>query len=145
LTAALFLERFGRGIYELVRPLTKPDYRKFPGADREAKKWALDAYYVGELARAPLEARLIKLSDRLNNLVSTRALSLDGGLEKPEVREKAISYIMSTETFYLKLAAESSLYHFLRLRAHVEALKRLFADWPSERRAFFERVGYNPK
>lgn len=144
LTIALFVERFGQDVYELVKPLTKPDYRAFPGADREAKKWSRDTVYVAALVRSPLEVRLIKLSDRLNNLISTRALYLERGAVAAEGYEKAVSYIMSTETFYLPLAREASVYHYLRLKAHVEALKKLVPDWPNERRAFLAKVGYNP-
>lgn len=109
LTDAFFVGRFGREVYELVKPLTKPK-----NADPALKPQMIRGYISG-IASASLEVRLIKLADRLNNIISTRALRT--------VNDKVLAYIAETEQFYLPIAQTTSDYYYARLSFHLSELK----------------------
>lgn len=114
LTDALFVSRFGQEVYDLVKPLSKPRYEGL------GSKQQLFRSYVEGIANAALEVRLIKLADRLNNIVSTRAMRTVNG--------KVLAYIAETEKFYLPIAQATSEYYFLRLKFQVEQLKLFVGD-----------------
>jgi (p)ppGpp synthase/HD superfamily hydrolase len=134
LTPEIFRKRFGLKIFMFVDPITKPDYKTFPGKTSWAKKWALDTPYVRRIMGSPIQVRLVKLADRLNNLISTHSMVANGAVDGTgKISKKVIYYILETETFYLPLAKATSFYYYKRLRIHLEALKKLVPDWENAR------------
>lgn len=123
---------FGSRVASLVLPLTKPDYRAFPGETSQQKKWEMNRHYIANLATANRAARLIKLADRLNNVISTRAL-VEAAPELAPHERKVVFYILETETFYLPLARATSRHYHERLDFHLDRLKERFTDWESTR------------
>jgi (p)ppGpp synthase/HD superfamily hydrolase len=114
LTDDQFRQQFGNRVYEIVKPLSKPDYRKYPGRTKEDKKYALDRDYFVGLECAPEESRIIKLADRLNN-ISCIHLSPKRG--------KMDFYIKETEEFYLPFAKKVSEYYYSMIKGRVDMLK----------------------
>lgn len=110
-----FIQEFGEEVFSIVEPLTKPDYREYPGHSKEDKKYALNRDYFGKLERAPEAAQVIKLADRLNN-ISCIHLSPKAG--------KMDFYIAETEMFYLPFAGRVSRYYCVRIKEQIEKLKK---------------------
>ena len=107
-----FVEIFGYELYKIVKPLTKEDYRTYPGKDKWKQKWNLDLFYVPGIKSASEETKIIKLADRLNNISCSKFLSL----------EKRDFYIKETEIFYLPLAKQYP-YFFDRIKEKLDELK----------------------
>jgi (p)ppGpp synthase/HD superfamily hydrolase len=80
---------FNRSVAQLVWWVTKPDVLIFNG-DKEARNRA----YHQNLNRAPREALMIKLADRLHNLITL------WGVDEDKQRRK----VRETQDFYLSLA-----------------------------------------
>lgn len=80
---------FNQRIAELVWWVTKPPLEDF-GGDKEAR----DRFYHNNLSRAPREAIIVKLADRLHNLLTT------WGLHEAKQRRK----VRETQDFYHPLA-----------------------------------------
>jgi (p)ppGpp synthase/HD superfamily hydrolase len=85
---------FNQVIGELVWWVSKPSISNF-GGDKEARNRA----YHQTLARAPRDALLIKLADRLHNLITLWAMSIDDQRRK----------ISETQDFYLPIAEKETV------------------------------------
>ena len=116
LTENAFRRKFGEKVYSIVKPLTKPDYKLYPGITKEEKKMALNASYFAILKKAHQEAKIIKLADRLNNLSGIHLSPQPGKME---------FYIEETKVFYLSFAKEVSPAYFERIKAKVEWLEQM--------------------
>lgn len=102
-----FYDLFGRSMYSIVKPLTKDDYKDYPGKTKYDKKMALTKDYLHGIQRAPEESIIIKLADRLNNL---SCLPLSSKTEKNRF------YMKETEEFYLPFAKRNSTYYHNRMK-----------------------------
>ncbi|MBX9689393.1 MAG: HD domain-containing protein [Candidatus Obscuribacterales bacterium] len=103
-------KRFGVEIGLSVNYLTKPDLSESP-----AKELAMDRYHAS-FESAPLHVRLVKLSDRLDNL---RECCL---VDRPKFQNR---YLNETRQIYLPLAEQTSLYfsrQYIELCARLEKL-----------------------
>ena len=99
---------FNRSVAQLVWWVTKPDVMEYDG-DKEARNRA----YHQNLNRAPREALMIKLADRLHNLITL--WDVDAEKQRRKVRE--------TQDFYLSLAEkEIILIHEIE-QALIEIMK----------------------
>jgi GTP pyrophosphokinase len=103
MTDEQFRDEFGEKIFSIVKPLSKPDYRGYPGETKEDKKYALNLDYFASLGEAPEEPRIIKLADRLNNILCIHLSPKPGKME---------FYIKETEEFYMPFAREVSEYYY---------------------------------
>jgi GTP pyrophosphokinase len=97
---------FNRKVAELVWWVTKPQVGLFNG-DKEERNRA----YHHNLGRAPREAIIIKLADRLHNLLTMWAVDV----------EKQQRKIRETQDFYLPLAEK----HILLIHEIEDALREL--------------------
>ena len=114
LTDEDFLRSFGQGVYDIVKPLSKPDYQLYHGETKKDKKKVLNKEYYVILESAPDESKIIKLADRLNNLLCLHLSPKKGKLD---------FYIEDTEEFYLTFAEKVSRYYYERIIAVIEKLK----------------------
>ncbi len=114
MTDEQFRKEFGARIFSIVKPLSKPDYREFPGDTKEDKKYALNLDYFASLREAPEESRIIKLADRLNNILCIHLSPKPGKME---------FYIRETEEFYMPFAEEVSEYYYNRIQRRIEELR----------------------
>lgn len=114
MTDEQFREEFGEKAFSIVKPLSKPNYRGYPGDTKEDKKYALNLDYFAGLRSAPEESRIIKLADRLNNILCIHLSPKPGKME---------FYVKETEAFYLPFAAEVSEYYYNRIKRRIEELK----------------------
>ncbi len=87
------IERFGPDILEMVKALTK---------GRPDGKWLSPEEYIAQVRSAPLVARLVKLADRMNNLLCL----------KYATAEKRDRYLRDTRRFLLPLAESTSAYFY---------------------------------
>lgn len=85
---------FGENVARYVWYVTKPSIEEFDG-----RKRARDRRYRGNLMHAPREAIIIKLADRLHNLLTQWDTS----------EEKRRRKIQETEYFYLLLAGQKGI------------------------------------
>ncbi|MBD3313744.1 HD domain-containing protein [Candidatus Woesearchaeota archaeon] len=107
-----FINKFGRTIYEIVAPLTKPDWQKFPGKNKEEKKMNMNKAYFERMSKARYETKIIKLADRLNNLSYIMHSN----------PEKMAFYLKETELFHLPFARQTSAYFYKRIKSLHESL-----------------------
>ncbi len=107
-----FLNKFGQEMFDIVEPLTKSNYKDFPGNTKHDKRTNLNEHYLSILRKAPYESKIIKLADRDNNLETVSGLS----------DRKQFYYILETEKFYLPFAKEVSQYFYLKLRDKLREL-----------------------
>ena len=114
MTDEQFREEFGERIFSIVKPLSKPDYREYPGDTKEDKKYALNLDYFARLRRAPEESRIIKLADRLNNILCIHLSPKPGKME---------FYVKETEVFYMPFAEEVSDHYYNRIKNRVRELR----------------------
>lgn len=114
LTEDFFVREFGNEVFQIVKPLSKGDYRDYLGKDKREKKHALNKEYILGLESAPIEAIHIKLEDRCNNISSIHHSPKEGKVEY---------YIEETELFYIPLAEKHSASHYKRLKELVEIQK----------------------
>ena len=114
LTDEQFKQHFGDKVYAIVKPLSKPDYRKYPGKTKQDKKYALNRDYIMGLERAPDESQMIKLADRLNNISCIHLSPKPGKID---------FYIEETEEFYLPFAKKVSEYYYSMIKRRIDALK----------------------
>lgn len=114
-------EEFGPEVALLVDWLTKPDPAKFP------TKVARHAFYHTRFRFAPREFFLVKLADRLHNLLTLDACTV----------EKQMKKIAETRSFYLFYAErECILLHEIE-----EAMERIEAKWVEPKA---DSLGSNP-
>ena len=106
---------FGNKILSIVKPLTKTDYKKFPGTTKQEKKLALTADYLQNLEYAPSEAKIIKLADRLNNLQC---------IHLSPKKEKLKFYLKETEDFYLPFSKKVSIPFYEKLKFVLESQRQ---------------------
>jgi len=99
LTEDLFRRRFGARVFQHVKPLTKESSDLYPGASKEERKRARNAVYYAALQKAPMEAKITKVLDRLNN-VSWIHTSPD--------KAKQAHYVAETQRSYLSFAGSVS-------------------------------------
>ena len=109
-----FRQEFGEEVYRIVKPLTKPDYKTYPGKTKKERKFALNEEYIKGIESAVFESKLIKSADRLNNVQCTQA-----GTKK----EKLKFYIEETEKYYLPLIRGISSHFYIQVMETVELLK----------------------
>ncbi len=114
MTDEQFREEFGEKVFSIVKPLSKPDYREYPGETKEHKKYALNLDYFASLRKSPEESRIIKLADRLNNILCIHLSPKPGKMD---------FYIKETEDFYMPFAEEVSEYYYNMIEKRIEELK----------------------
>ena len=114
MTDEQFRKEFGEKVFSIVKPLSKPDYREYPGDTKEDKKYALNLDYFASLRKAPEESRIIKLADRLNNILCIHLSPKPGKME---------FYVKETEEFYMPFAREVSEYYYNRIKRRIEELR----------------------
>ena len=113
LTDEDFLASFGETVFGIVKPLSKTDYKSYPGETKEEKKKALNKEYYPEIESAPNESKIIKLADRLNNLSCIHLSPKQGKMD---------FYIEETKEFYLPFAEKVSEYFYDRIKSAIENL-----------------------
>lgn len=113
-TSKQFEEEFGKKVFSIVEPLSKPDYREYPGDTKKDRKYALNREYFAGLRIAPEESKIIKLADRLNNILCIHLSPKPG---------KMLFYVEETEKFYLPFAREVSEHYYDRIKARIEELR----------------------
>jgi len=114
LTDEDFFASFGEDLFEIVKPLSKPDYNSYPGETKKEKKKALNKEYYAIIESAPNESKIIKLADRLNNLLCIHLSPKQGKMD---------FYIEETEEFYLPFAKKLSEYYYDMIKPVIENLK----------------------
>jgi (p)ppGpp synthase/HD superfamily hydrolase len=106
---------FGKDIAETVNYLTKPD-------QEEGDFEALNRYHES-FFNAPLLVRLVKLSDRLDNIRETLLI------DRPKFQ---IRYLKETREVYLPLAKSTSLYYAAELSSVCDKLESLISAGSSQ-------------
>lgn len=101
---------FSPVVAEVVWWVTKPSVEAYDG-DKEARNRA----YHENLRRAPREAMIVKLSDRLHNLLTLWDTEND----------KQIRKVRETQDFYLPLAEQ----HTLLIHEIEDSLKKVMDAW----------------
>ena len=92
-----FIKKFGQEVYQLVKPLTRPEIWELNVRQGDDIGGIKKEVYYAQLRSAPLESKVIKLADRYNNMSS---LNFRG-----DARESRVSsYIQEAEEFYLEFA-----------------------------------------
>lgn len=114
MTDEQFREELGEKVFSIVKPLSKPDYMGYPGDTKEDKKYALNLDYFARLRSAPEESRIIKLADRLNNILCIHLSPKPGKME---------FYVKETEEFYMPFAEEVSEYYYNMIDKRITELK----------------------
>ncbi len=114
MTDEQFKEEFGEKVFSIVKPLSKPDYREYPGETKEDKKYALNLDYFASLGKSSEESRIIKLADRLNNILCIHLSPKPGKME---------FYVKETEAFYMPFAREVSEHYYEMIEKRIEELK----------------------
>jgi (p)ppGpp synthase/HD superfamily hydrolase len=87
--------KFGEEILDILLPLTKKPLSEYKGDTDEEKKKDRNKYYLDGILKSPLESRIIKVADRLSNLM---CLPVCIDLEKKRYM------IKETKEYYLPLA-----------------------------------------
>lgn len=106
-------ERFGHKVADLIWWVTKPSVEDF-GGDKEAR----NRHYHHNLNRAPRKALIIKLADRLHNMITM------WGVEEAKQRRK----VRETQDFYMTLAEKCIiLVHELE-----SALEEVMSKWQQQ-------------
>jgi (p)ppGpp synthase/HD superfamily hydrolase len=103
-------KHFGHKVANLVWWVTKPNPDDF-GGDKEAR----NRHYHHNLNRAPRKAIIIKLADRLHNLLTL------WGVEEDKQRRKS----RETQDFYLSLSEK----HIILIHELESALREVSARW----------------
>ncbi len=116
LTDDQFIQNLGSELYNIVKPLSKPDYKNYQGSDRYQQKWNMSIDYVSLLHKSSMESKLIKLADRLNNVSNLSSVR----------DEKRQYYIKETEHFYLPLAKLNSLYYYDLIKTQIDNAKEKY-------------------
>ncbi len=93
MTDEKFIEKYGIDVYTIVKPITRGEYRSYPGETKYEKKLSMDKEYIPGLANHRIETLVIKAADRLNNVECVHKSS----------DEKKAFYIQETREFYLPL------------------------------------------
>lgn len=109
---------FGRRVYEKVAILTKPDYKIFKGKDKAEKKQNRDREYFAHIQEASLDIRLIKLSDRLNNIMGAHMMD--------EARMR--KYVSETQEHFLTLAEKTFKAYHDAISSRVKKVLRLYLN-----------------
>jgi len=111
-----FTNQFGSEVYSIVKPLTKSEWRSFPGNSKSEKKHALNLEYFKELNESSDASKIIKLADRWNNIQCIH-LAPD--------KDKLNYYIAETKEFYLPFAKENSTSYYEKISNRVEQLESM--------------------
>jgi GTP pyrophosphokinase len=96
-TVEWFEETFGKEVLDIVVPLTKLPLDTYEGKSKTQRHNARNDAYMAGLKNAPVESRIIKLADRLNNLQCLHTTDVPG---------KKQLYIRESKKYYLPLAKE---------------------------------------
>jgi guanosine-3',5'-bis(diphosphate) 3'-pyrophosphohydrolase len=112
-TTADLETQFGRSIALMVSVLTKPP------ADKKIEREKQLQTYHDRIAQAALPTRLVKLSDRLDNIREC-ILANDVPFQK--------RYLIETREVYVPLAQDSSHYMFEQIRACCNELEKLLSS-----------------
>jgi hypothetical protein len=106
-------KEFGLEVSDVVSPMTRPDYRDFPGKNRFVKKFKSEMSYRAGLLKAPKDVKELKIIDRIENTKSS--ISLFCGLYKgtvdtshctEKIMRKNLRYIIESP-FYFYLAKDN--------------------------------------
>lgn len=111
-----FEEMFGSRVYRLVKAVSRPYFSELP-KDIIISRESRNREYQKRLKDATVESKLIKVIDRLNNM-----LCLD---VEPEQKARLIKTYVEESEFYLQLSSEVSPYIRQLMRRKVEELKIL--------------------
>lgn len=109
---SMFRAKFGDVVFGIVKPVTKSDYHSYRGSTKYDKKLALNEDYFVSLEASPDESKVIKLEDRINNIICSFTDPV-----------KINFYIMETEKFYLPFAKKYSEYHYNKMIEALNVLK----------------------
>jgi guanosine-3',5'-bis(diphosphate) 3'-pyrophosphohydrolase len=109
-----FLKLFGDKVYSIVKPLSKSDYSLYPGETKKEKKTSLNREYYKILESAPEESKIIKLADRLNNILCIHLSPKSGKMD---------FCVEETEEYYLPFAEKISAYYYDRIKTQIDKLK----------------------
>ncbi len=107
-----FIEAFGHGVYNLVKPLSKPKKRGYsPKRIGFREELRLDIKKVNEW---PYISKVIKIHDRINNL-SCCSITIT-----KELRKKYIKQLIETKILYLPVSKEISRHLYDELSKKTE-------------------------
>lgn len=107
-----FIDQFGEEIYQIIKPVTKD--KKDNSSDlTESQKTEINRKMIDRLAHSHQFTKLIKLADRMNNLLS----------ESPK-KLKFNRYVLEAEEFFLPFAKKESRYYYEKLKALIPLLKK---------------------
>ncbi len=101
-----FKKKFGKKIFSMVKFLSKPRLIDFDGKNLEEIKLKRDKAYFKQLKKAPLEAKIVKAADRLNNIQC---------LVKNTRLKKVKRILFETKNFYLPFVKSFSNYFYKKL------------------------------
>ena len=110
-----FKEKFGEEVHEIVEPLTLADEENVLGIPQEERR-AINLRHLERVMAGPRLSRLIKLSDKANNVSSLEAIRRI----HPERFERNLE---ETEESFLPYAKQESQYYFEKLKSILEQLK----------------------
>ncbi len=111
---AYFKHRFGEYVYDVATTLKTKPLENYVGTNNEERQTARFLDYCTELTKSAYDVKIIKLSDRLNNM---RFMSQIAKQEKVE------RYLREAENFYIAFSIfppSTSEYYTKILQAHDE-------------------------
>lgn len=108
ITSDAFKRFFGKKVYEIVMSVTKRPKDNISSLS-EKEKYRINKLLIKNLKKCPIEAGIIKLADRYNNLICTISLGKTNSL-------KYKRYIIEAKEIFLPLAKELSPYFYKRIK-----------------------------
>ena len=111
-----FIEKFGKEIYFIIKPLTKEHPQNLLSQSEE-KKMSINKKMLKIISKSHKFTRLIKLADRTNNLASIKAI-------KNTNPAKFKRYVYETNKIYLPFAKKDSRYYYTKLKSILAHLRQ---------------------
>ena len=115
---AYFKHRFGDYVYKIATTLKTKPLGNYFGTSNEEKQTARFFDYCTELTKSAYDVKIIKLSDRLNNM---RFVSQISGQEKIQ------RYVREAEDFYIafSILPPSASEFYIKMRESYDDLKSI--------------------
>ena len=116
-TESIMVAEFGDNILNIVKPITKSASDN-SHIHTQAEKYHINSKYLKNLDSAPFETKLIKLSDRYNNLCCCMGILHSHP-------EKAQRYIKESKDLFLPFAKTHSVYFYKKLSKALKKYSKL--------------------
>lgn len=106
---------FSDRVFEILKPLTKTEEDNIDTLS-EKQKMMINKKYLGKIKKASKYSKLVKLSDRYNNV--SCMMQLRG-------TPKYVRYTKETKKFFLPFAKKTSKYFYARIKTKLDELEKI--------------------